>query len=334
MRLLTRISTISNPQTPGLTPSRKRTSLAQPLAVSPQEEGARKTQDHAQQCEQRVAPAVAEAAVQARREQREAEASEGSEHGAGADGGGGVARVRVDQEGLEALEADDGGGGEEEGADVGEDPVRLELGGPAVHDEADGHEDGAGDHHGDAVLGAAGAAVPPLERHVDAVLQRRADLGAHEEAEAEREVVEPADAEGLAVAVGPRARPQRRERRQHDVDQPIYIKHIHGQHLHYNLRSDHTEGPHQRDPQQLGDGAVRVVVRGVQRRVARLLDEAFLFPEKQDRAVRLLEEEHARPLDHGVRDRGGVERPPPCRVLRDEAPAIGPIAGPSSGARL
>ncbi len=54
-------------------------------------------------------PAVAETAVQAGGEEGEAEAGEGAEDGAGADGGGGVARVRVDEVGLQTLEADDGG---------------------------------------------------------------------------------------------------------------------------------------------------------------------------------------------------------------------------------
>ncbi len=149
------------------------------------------------------------------------------------------------------------GGGEDEGADVGEDPVRLELGGPAVHDEADGQEDGARHHHGHAVLGAAGAAaVPPLQGHVDAVLQRRADLRAQEEPQPQRDVVEPADAERLAVAGGRRARPQRRERRQHDVDQPVHVQHVDGEDLHDDLGGDHAEGALQRDAQRLGDGAV------------------------------------------------------------------------------
>lgn len=180
--------------------SRKRTLLPQRLAVLPQQEGARPPDDDTQQSKQRVSPPVAEAAVEAGREEREAEAGEGAEDGAGADGGRGVAGVGVDEVRLQALEADDGGDGEEEGADVGEDPVRLVLGRPAIYDEPHGHEDGARHHQRHPVLGAPDAAVAPLQRDVDAILQRRAHLRAHEEPEPERDVVEPADAERLAVA--------------------------------------------------------------------------------------------------------------------------------------
>lgn len=266
---------------------------------------------------------MAEAAVEARGEEGEAEAGEGAEDGAGADGGGGVARVRVDEVGLQALEANDGGGGEEEGADVGEDPVRLVLGRPAVDDEADGQEHGAGHHHGHAVLGPPDAAVVPLESHVDAVLQRRARLRAHEEPKTQRDVVEPADAERLAVSLGLGARPERRERRQHDVDEPVHVEHVDGEGLDDDLRRDHAERSLQRDAQRLGNRAIRVVVRRVQVRVAGLLDEALLLPDQQDGRVRLPQEEQAPGLDDGVGDGRGVERPAPGRVLRDEGAGDG-----------
>ncbi len=54
-----------------------------------------------------------------------------------------------------------------------------------------------------------------------------------------------------------------------------------------------------------------VVVRGVQGRVAGFLDETALLPDQEEGRVRLLEEEDAGALDHGVGDGGGVEGPAP-----------------------
>jgi len=92
-------------------------------------------------------------AVHVGREQREAEASQTAQHRGGADGARGVPRVRIDDVRLDALEADDDAGREDGGADVGHDPVRVGLRGPAVPEEPDGHERGARDHERDAELG-------------------------------------------------------------------------------------------------------------------------------------------------------------------------------------
>ena len=184
---------------------REWTPFSQRLAIVPQQYRAGPADDDGDEGEQGIAPAEAEAVVEAGREEGKAEACQGAHDGGGADGAGGVAGVGVDEEALDALETDDGADGEEAGADIGADPVRLVLGSPAVDEEAHRDEDGAGHHHGDTVLGAASAFaavadIALLERGVDAVLQRGAHLGAQEEAEAERDVVEAADAQGLTVA--------------------------------------------------------------------------------------------------------------------------------------
>lgn len=300
-----------------LLPGCKRTPLPQLLSVEPEHDGAWQADGDGQERQQRVAPAEAEAVVQAGREQRKPEPGERPEHGGGADGAGGVARVRVDQVRLDALEADDGARGEQGRANVGPDPVRLVLGRPPVDEQADGHEHGAGDHHGHAVLGPAGPAVARLEPGVHAVLQRRAHLRAQEEAHAQRDVVEAADAEALAVALGRGRRPQAGERDEHDVHEAVEEHHVEGEDLQDDLGAQQAKGPHKGDAQRLGQGPVGVVERRVEVVVARLLDELPLLPGEQDRHVGLAQEDDARDLNGGVCDRGRVKCPSPCRVLGD-----------------
>lgn len=304
--------------------SRERTPLAQGLAVIPQQYRTGPADDDAHEGEEGVAPAVAEAVVEAGGEEGEAESRQGAHDGGGADGAGGVTGVGVDEEALDALEADDGADGEEAGADVGTDPVGLVLGGPAVDEEAHGDEDGAGDHHGDAVLGAAEALasvaeIAVLERGVDAVLQPGADLGAQEEAQAEGDVVEAADAQGLAVAArGDGAGEQGRERDEHDVHQAVEVHHVQRQDLDDDLRRQQAEGPRHGGAQHPGHGAVRVVVGGVESVVARLVDEPPALPLQQHGRVRLAQEDEAQQLDDGVGDGGSPEGPAPRRVFGDE----------------
>lgn len=107
--------------------------------------------------------------------------------------------IRIDQVRLDTLVGDDVAHSEEGGADVGGDPVLVGLGGPAVDEEADGGAEGGDGEEGSAELGAAGVVVLAFEAAVDSVVERRADLRAQPEAEAEGDVVEAADANGFVV---------------------------------------------------------------------------------------------------------------------------------------
>lgn len=49
--------------------------------------------------------------------------------------------------------------------------MRVEVGGPAVEEEADGDEEAAGEHEGDAEFGAAGVGVVGLEGFVDLITE-------------------------------------------------------------------------------------------------------------------------------------------------------------------
>lgn len=291
-------------------------------AVKPQKDGTRPPNANSNRRQHRAANAVPKLAVHCRRKQREAKAGQAAQHGDGADGAGGVPRVRVDDVSLGALEADDDAGAEDDGANVGPDPVRVRLGRPAVDEDADGQQDGAGDEHRHAELWTARSAVghvAALEGGVDAVLQRRADLGAQEEAQAQRDVVEACDAGALVVLVGP----ERGERRQHQVRHAVEIHHVQRHDLHNGLRGQQAKRPGQRRRQRLQHRPVRAVVFRHEIRVARGLDQRLLLALQQHRRVRLLQEEDARRLHHAARNRRAVKDPSPRRPVRHPAAGDG-----------
>lgn len=194
----------------------------------------------------------------------------------------------------------------------------MRLRGPRVDEDADGEEDGARDEHGDAEFRSAGTAVgdvASLEGGVDAVLQRRADLSAQEEAEAEGDVVEACDAGAFVVLVGP----QRGVRGENQVCHAVEKHHVQGHDLHNGLRGQQAERPSKRRRQRLKQSPIRSVVLGDEAGVARLLDQRHLLALQQHRRIRLLQEEDARRLDHAARNRRAVKDPSPRRPVRHPA---------------
>lgn len=53
---------------------------------------------------------------------------------------------------MSAVEADDQAHGEDDAAEIGDDPVDSGLGGPAVDEEADGDEEAEGEEEREAIL--------------------------------------------------------------------------------------------------------------------------------------------------------------------------------------
>lgn len=146
--------------------------------------------------------------------------------------------------------------------------MRLLLRRPAIPEQADRDEDRARDHQRDAKLRPAHAAVARFEGRVDAVLQRGADLGAEEEAAAQREVVEAADADGFVVD----GLPELREGGEDEVHEAVEVGHVEGEDLDDDLRAEELEGPAQADLESAEDGAVRMVVFGAEAFVACFFD--------------------------------------------------------------
>lgn len=298
------------------------TLLSQPRSKLPKQQRARPPDNNTQQREQRIAPTIIQLVIQTRRKQREPKPSQASQHRRRRDGTSSIPRVRIDQEALDTLEPDNHAGAEQRRANVGPDPMRVVLRRPAVDNKTHWHKHGAGDHHRHAELGASRSSVgnvAALECGVDAVLERGARLRADEEAEAEGDVVEATDADGFAVL----DRPEGGEGREHEVHEPVEVHHVESEALDQRLRAEEAEGACEGDAEGARDGAVWVVKVGVQRRVARLLDETLLPPCKEHRREGLLQDEEADGLDDGCEDGGAVEDPAPRRVLGDEAAGDG-----------
>lgn len=164
--------------------------------VEPKEVRRRDANHDADEPQHAVAPAIVERGIHVRRKQREPEAGETAQHNGGSHSAGSVSGVRVDDVGLHALQADDGSCGEDGDADVGHHPVKAGLDTPAVPEEADGDEHGADEHGRDAEFGQALFVCPlRLETLVQPVRHLCVDLRPQGVAHAERDVVQPADAE-------------------------------------------------------------------------------------------------------------------------------------------
>lgn len=300
-------------------PSSKRAALPQTRPILPQQKRCRQPQPNGDKPEQAVPPTVAQTIIHGRREKREAEASQAPQNRSGTDGGSREAGVAIDEIRLDALKADDDAGAEDASADIRDDPVGMVLGGPAVEEEAYRQDGGAGDHEGDAKLGLAGGVVAALEGLVDVVVDRGADLGGEEEAEAEGDVVEAADADGFVVD----ALPEAGEGGEDEVEDAVEVGHVDGEDLHDGLRGQQAEGPHQGAAEGVGEGAFRVLEFGLEVGVAGFLAEPFGFLVQEFGRVGFSEEEEAGDLDDGVGDGGGVECPAPGCSLRDETACDG-----------
>lgn len=147
------------------------------------------------------------------------------------------------------------------------------------------------------------------------VVDRGADLGGEEEAEAEGDVVEAADADGFVVD----GLPEAGEGGEDEVEDSVEVGHVDGEDLHDGLRAEEAEGAHEGVFERVGEGAFRVLEFGFEVRVAGLFAEPLGFLVQEFGRVGFFEEEKAEYLDDGVGDGGGVECPSPCCSLRDEA---------------
>lgn len=104
----------------------------QRLAKLPQQERRRYANSQRDETQHTVSPTETKCIVQIRREQWEAESAERSQYHCRRERRSRIPRVAIYDVRLHALEDDDGAGGIDDSADVGEDPVLVGLGCPAV----------------------------------------------------------------------------------------------------------------------------------------------------------------------------------------------------------
>jgi hypothetical protein len=133
----------------------------------------------------------------------QAKSGQASQDHSGRNGRSCIPRIRIDDVRLRALKSNDGACSEDGRADVGHNPMHITSCTPPIDEQADGDEDGAGDHQWDAEFGLSLVVVPKFQLAVDAVIDRGTDLRAQEEAQAQGDVVQTPDADGFPVDVFP-----------------------------------------------------------------------------------------------------------------------------------
>ena len=135
------------------------------------------------------------------------------------------------------MKADDVARREDGGPNVGEYPVSVSLSSPSVDKQASRNHEATRDHEGDAKLGAANMIVPSLQLAVDPIIERRAHLRTEEEADAQRNVVQAADAGGFPITGGPEGG----EGGENEVHDSIEVCHIQSEDLDDRLRAEELE---------------------------------------------------------------------------------------------
>ena len=277
---------------------------------SPEDERSRNADSDANEGQDAGAPSIAQGFVQVWSEEGEGEASQAAEDSNGGHGTGGEARVAVDGVALHGLQTDHGAGREDDDADVGHDPVHAALHAPAVPEEANGNEKRADEHGRGAELGPANAAVLRLELAVNAVDEAQVDGEAHKRAQADGDVIEPADTEALAVYLAPNDRKRGKEQ----VVDSEEVGHVQRDDLDDWLGREHARRPHH----GAADAAKEALGRAgasVQLVVAGLLDKAVPLPFQEGGRMRLAQPDQADYLDGASRSAGRPEHPAPCCFL-------------------
>lgn len=176
-----------------LTPSSERAPFPQLLSELPQQEWRRQSQPNRDKPQETVPPSIIQSGVHIRREQRKPKASQTPQHRRRPNGGCGEPSIRIDEVGLNALEAHDDASPEDGGADIGYDPMSVILGRPAVKKETDRHKHTPRNHQWNAELGPADIVVALFQGPIYTVVDRCTDLGAEEETRPERYIIKAAN---------------------------------------------------------------------------------------------------------------------------------------------
>lgn len=159
-----------------------------------------RTEGESNETQQTISPAQTQRGVHLQAEKRETRSQDRSEDRVGGDGGSCIARVGVDEVGVDAEESADHADANQEGTEKGHSPLDVVLGCPAIQEEACGEERRGVHEHGKAVFGFEDAAVVFVgETADDGVGEAADDEEAYEHADAETDVHEADDGLGEAV---------------------------------------------------------------------------------------------------------------------------------------
>ena len=179
------------------------------------------------------------------------------------------------------------------------------FGRPAVNEESARNHYATDKHEWSTELGLSDAAIAIPEAAVDAVVERSAELGAEEEAEPQRDVVEPSYANGLAVLGDPEVRKSGEK----EIHEAVDEAHVRGQGLDDDLGAEEAEGAEKGGGDDFCECTVGVVVGCVEVKVVRFFAEPVGFVLEEFRRVGFAEEEKAGNLNQSVGYRNGIESP-------------------------
>lgn len=186
---------------------------------------------------------------------------------------------------------------------------------PCVDEEAGGDKETPRNHIRDAVFGFPCSVVSALENTVDAIVERGEELSAECEAYAHGDVVEACDAEGFVVVVCP----EDGESGEDEVHEAVEVGSVDGEDLDDGLGAEEAEGADDATFEDFQEGAVGIIVFGVEVLVAGFFDEFGGFDVQELGRVGFAEIEEAGKLDKSVGDGGSVEGPSPGCLFSDEA---------------
>ena len=191
----------------------------------------------------------------------------------------------------------------------------LEVRGPAIDEETDGHEAGARYHQRDAELGTANVVIAHLEFAIDTVVDWSTDLCSKKEADAERDIVETTDPNVLVVGVFP----ERRERGEHEIHETVEIRHVQREGLYDRLSTKEPKRADESSSQHFPKRPTWTLPFGMPCIVASLFAELFGLDTKKFGSECFPQKEEAHHLYAGVNNGSGPENPSPSGLLSDES---------------
>lgn len=211
------------------------------------------------------------------------------------------------------MEGGDGADPENERANVGDNPVRLGLSRPSVHEKTDGDKERERDDDWHTEFR---FALPPrvlcFELLIYLVAGFATKRSTDEEAETERDVIETGDADTLAIHV----HVEFRKGGQSEVEDTVGEGHVQRHDLDNRLREQHAKRSAHCDHDLLPDRLINLTFTfGAVTEITRLFAEHLGFLVEDVRGVGFVELPESTDKDEHIDNRGCIEHPPPGRFL-------------------
>lgn len=174
----------------------------------------------------------------------------------------------------------------------------IPLSRPTIYEQAYGNKTAPRDHQRDTKLWTANIVVLSFQSTVDLIIQGSANLSSEEEADAQGDVIQATNANGLVVLLFP----QNWKCGQYEIHEAVKICHVDRQGLDYGLRAQKFERAYQAPLHSVGERSLRMLELCVEGFVTSLFSKLINFRGKQFRWIGFSEEEKSTQLYDGVGD--------------------------------